>query len=223
MDGLSYADIYGWYAERLTEVENRLKNIEYAPIIGAQPNISVRVKTIDTLREKLIRQDSTPIYRIHDLMGARVTANMTLHQQDEIVQEIAAVFPKCRISDMRDHPHSGYRAVHIITGLPRGIFAEIQVRTLLQDAWANAFEALADKYGRSIRYGGKPDIADSNNVVGLFLDLSSQYHSIEAKSPDTVILYAEPLSECMRKLADYIRNPNPLLLDEAKRIMQNMH
>jgi hypothetical protein len=37
-----------------------------------------------------------------------------------------------------------------------GFIVEIQVRTTLQDLWAQAVERLADEVGREIRYGGVP-------------------------------------------------------------------
>ncbi|PJM77486.1 hypothetical protein [Bifidobacterium felsineum] len=128
--GLDYATVYAWYSHVLVSVVERLKTIDYHSIIGEQPEISFRVKTVDTLRDKLIRQDATPLFRIHDIIGARITADMTLEQQDKLAQSIAMLFPKHQVSDMRKYTHSGYRAVHVIAGLPRGIFAEIQVRTL---------------------------------------------------------------------------------------------
>jgi ppGpp synthetase/RelA/SpoT-type nucleotidyltranferase len=38
-----------------------------------------------------------------------------------------------------------------------GLPVEIQVRTDLQDRWAQVFERLGDVWGRSIRYGGDPE------------------------------------------------------------------
>ncbi|GGI66943.1 hypothetical protein GCM10010116_62080 [Microbispora rosea subsp. aerata] len=38
-----------------------------------------------------------------------------------------------------------------------GIPVEIQVRTELQDVWAQILERLADQWGRGIRYGDAPE------------------------------------------------------------------
>lgn len=57
--------------------------------------------------------------------------------------------------DRRAEPSSGYRAMHVIV-FPDGLPVEVQVRTELQDLWAQAFERLGDRWGRAIRYGGAP-------------------------------------------------------------------
>jgi ppGpp synthetase/RelA/SpoT-type nucleotidyltranferase len=177
--GLSYQVVYLWYSRVLLSVVEELNGLEYHRVLDENPVISFRVKTVDTLRDKLIRQDSTPLFRIHDIIGARVTANMTLQQQNELVRIIAANFPKCRISDLRYHPHTGYRAVHVICRLQRGIFVEIQVRTALQDGWANCFEAISDRYGREIRYGEFPVDEDASRVVNEMMELSRECGSLE--------------------------------------------
>ncbi len=42
---------------------------------------------------------------------------------------------------------------------------EIQVRTVLQHAWANTTEALADQWGRGIRYGEPPTGANEAQIA----------------------------------------------------------
>lgn len=53
----------------------------------------------------------------------------------------------------------GYRAVHVVPRV-RGCRVEIQVRTHLQDQWAQAMEALGDVWGRGVRYGEGPEQPD---------------------------------------------------------------
>jgi hypothetical protein len=71
---------------------------------------------------------------------------------------------------------------------------EVQVRTDLQDAWANFFERLADSWGRQIRYGEAPTDPDvvtpfadgqpttRSKVVQEALDLSNLIDDLE-RSP----------------------------------------
>jgi ppGpp synthetase/RelA/SpoT-type nucleotidyltranferase len=51
---------------------------------------------------------------------------------------------------------------------------EIQVRTLVQDLWAQAMERLADEAGREIRYGGAPQkrAADVENLLNISNEIS---------------------------------------------------
>jgi hypothetical protein len=50
------------------------------------------------------------------------------------------------------NPSFGYQAVHVIVTASQ-CAVEIQVRTPLQDLWAQVVEGIADRFGRGIRYG----------------------------------------------------------------------
>lgn len=120
--------------------------------------VSSRAKTIDTLRDKLRRDRSTPLASVQDIAGVRLEIEMTLSQQTDVARAIAALYgqdPARAIHDIRDTPHSGYRAVHVWLRLPSRV--EVQVRTRMQGAWANVYEAMADVAGRGIRYGDLPE------------------------------------------------------------------
>jgi ppGpp synthetase/RelA/SpoT-type nucleotidyltranferase len=51
----------------------------------------------------------------------------------------------------------GYRAVHVIVKVS-GFPVETQVRTALQNSWAQATESLADSFDPEIKYGRGPDL-----------------------------------------------------------------
>ncbi|NEG89798.1 hypothetical protein [Bifidobacterium aerophilum] len=215
--GLDYATVYAWYSQVLVNLVERLNAIDYTTLIGGQPDISFRVKTVDTLRDKLIRQDSTPLFRVHDIIGARITADMTLSQQNQVVDAVGALFPNHQVSDMREHPHSGYRAVHVIVRLPRGIFAEVQVRTMLQDAWANCYEAMGDRYGRLIRYGGYPESRNVKDLVVTMQQLSNAAMTLEEHPDDRwMAQVAELIVSLLRSSADYYRTLDPRQLDRFR-------
>lgn len=118
--------------------------------------LSSRVKTLPTLKEKLVRMPTYPLENILDVSGIRFDCDLTLSEQ----MDIAELFQSClmidgadevKIHDMRNNPHSGYRAVHLHIFCQAGR-AELQVRTALQAQWANMYEVAADVYGRDIRY-----------------------------------------------------------------------
>jgi ppGpp synthetase/RelA/SpoT-type nucleotidyltranferase len=71
-----------------------------------------------------------------------------------------------KVTDRRTAPSSGYRAVHVVV-FEAGLPVEVQVRTELQDAWAQAYERLADRWGRGIRYGEPPNEPESPSVGNL--------------------------------------------------------
>lgn len=167
-----YAQLMEYAAEALQDVQTRV--IE---AIGPAGKVTARVKTLDTMREKLIRLQHLRLANMDDLIGVRVVGDLTLPAQDAMAQRLLEAFPGARIKDRRAVPIAGYRAVHVIVDLG-SIHAEIQIRTELQAAWADVFEATADRWGRGIRYGEpvEPD-ADGNaepraDLVDLLLRLS---------------------------------------------------
>jgi ppGpp synthetase/RelA/SpoT-type nucleotidyltranferase len=91
-----------------------------------------RLKTTNTIIEKL-RRERTRLAEMQDIGGLRIVSQVDRSKQDEIVKRIFDVFSITRVR-----------------------LIEIQVRTQLQDLWAQAMERLADETGRAIRYGGAP-------------------------------------------------------------------
>lgn len=121
-----------------------------------------RVKTTGTLVDKLRRQ-RTRLSQVQDLAGVRFVVADRL-AQDEAVASVCAHFEAqdftCKTDDLRDDPSFGYRAVHVIVQLGQ-VRVEVQVRTELQDIWAQLVEYLGDTWGRAIRYGGEPENPDA--------------------------------------------------------------
>lgn len=133
------------HAAALAVAEERLRAIGLAT--------TVRVKTRGTLVDKVRR--GTRLSSMDDVAGARIVADVTWSEQDRIVDRISGAFPGGKLVDRRAKPTHGYRAVHYVA--PVGdCRVEIQVRTRLQDMWAQTMEAIADRWGRDIRYGSEP-------------------------------------------------------------------
>ncbi len=123
-----------------------------------------RVKTTTTLAEKLAREHGIQLSRINDIAGARIVVRGGRVAQDRAFEKIVELFeaPGLRpphVIDRRDDPRQGYRAVHVIV-YPQATPVEIQVRTELQDIWAQIFERFADQWGRAVRYGGDIEAAE---------------------------------------------------------------
>ena len=110
---------------------------------------------------------------MRDIGGLRIVTKADLTEQDTIVSRIVERFPVTKVIDRRKQPTYGYRAVHVIATVD-GRHIEIQVRTYLQDLWAQAMERLADEAGREIRYGGPPHrrSADVKSVLNLSDDIA---------------------------------------------------
>lgn len=175
VNGPAYEDVMVWYNDLAACVQQVIRDLDWLSLLEGRnpPNVTSRPKTIDTLREKLQRTPNAPLPGVQDVAGVRFECEMTLEEQDIVAAAIAAAFghPESEIHDIRARPHSGYRAVHVTLRLPPGR-VEVQVRTRLQGAWANAYEAVADAFGRSIRYGELPDRAEYRELVTKLQQLS---------------------------------------------------
>jgi ppGpp synthetase/RelA/SpoT-type nucleotidyltranferase len=168
-----------------TETLLRLQQVRASydePMLGAQTLLrelgfeaTSRLKTTNTIIEKL-RRERTRLAEMQDIGGLRIVSEVNLTKQDEIVKRIADVFPIARVIDRRSRPTHGYRAVHVIATLDERLI-EIQVRTQLQDLWAQAMERLADEAGREIRYGGAPQKRGED--VESLLNISHEIAEIE--------------------------------------------
>lgn len=120
-------------------------------------------KSTGSIIDKLHRQGIT-LRGIQDLAGARIIVGDGRLEQDRVVASIIAAFERCpkapQVIDRRKDPSFGYRAVHVII-YEEGVPVEVQVRTVLQDIWAQISEKLGDMWGRGIRYGGQPEDPDA--------------------------------------------------------------
>lgn len=121
----------------------RDRGLEVAQVVG-------RVKAVESILDKVKRKEyRDPLAQITDLAGVRVVC---LHPQD-LEPIVTAVRQTFRVleevdKDSESEPDRfGYRARHFIVGLTkeasgeryrllRKFVCEIQVRTVLQDAWA---------------------------------------------------------------------------------------
>ncbi|MEH1026373.1 hypothetical protein V6W11_01320 [Micromonospora profundi] len=150
-----------YYQSVLDDVKAQLDGLGFGESIS-------RVKTQSTLIEKLQREQDMALARVQDFAGARIVIDGGRRQQDQIVAQICEHFSRStdaktpRVIDRRAKPSYGYRAVHVIVQ-PDDVPVEIQVRTPLQNSWAQTVEGLADRWGRGIRYGQAPD--EPNRVV----------------------------------------------------------
>jgi ppGpp synthetase/RelA/SpoT-type nucleotidyltranferase len=148
-DREAFAVVANSYQAVLDTVTSQLE------ILGFQA--TPRVKTTGTLVDKLRRQH-TRLSQVQDLAGARITVQDRAAQDAAVVGILSryeSLGQTCKVDDLRDDPSHGYRAVHVIVSIDRAP-VEIQVRTELQDSWAQIVEDLGDRWGRAIRYGGEP-------------------------------------------------------------------
>lgn len=121
-----------------------------------------------------LRRQSTTLAQIQDIAGCRLVVS-DRNEQDSVVATLASEFSGARIIDRRVSPSHGYRAVHVVVS-EAGLPIEIQVRTLLQDQWAQCVERVAFTVDPAVKYGGGP-----NDIRDRLLQISSQIAEVEAQ------------------------------------------
>ncbi len=169
--GLHYNEVWSWSNDLVAATVQDIGDLELGSVLDQPGTVSItgRAKIRATVREKLQRRRSDRLPSIQDLAGVRVEADMTLTEQDRMVDAIRRRFGQGvdAVHDLRDGAHAGYRAVHLWVRLdsPRGAWFEVQVRTRLQGDWANMYEALGDVLGRAIRYGELPPGESERTLV----------------------------------------------------------
>ena len=161
---------YGEYADRLEEVRNFLQNevqgmldsISTDSETALAEHVKTRVKSADSLREKLRRFDfeetaECGLRNLSDLVGMRVIT----HFVGDIytVLDMILACDKWTIVAVKDYiadaKPNGYRSLHVILEVPFDcggiptISVEIQLRTIAMDCWASLEHQL--KYKKNIR------------------------------------------------------------------------
>ena len=172
-------------------------------------------KSTQSIIAKLVRL-RTRLSRMQDIAGCRVEV-ANIPEQDRVVGKIAAFYPGAQIDDLRLEPSNGYRAVHVIVKVA-GFPVEIQVRTPLQNSWAQATESLADSFDPEIKYGGGPDLVRS--ILEL---VSTSIATHENSETDLVELRATVeggiLLDKVRSLEMQLTKLKQQLLDVLQQIM----
>ena len=110
-------------------------------------------KTMGSIVAKLARE-KTRLSTMQDIAGCRVEVTNRI-EQDNVVRQIVELFPNSKIDDRRARPSHHYRAMHVIVEF-EGYPVEVQIRTILQNKWAQLVEALSDRFHPEIKYGGGP-------------------------------------------------------------------
>ncbi len=134
-----------------------------------------RLKTPTTIIDKVIRE-KTRLSSMQDVAGVRVVVDGTLNEQDRALDSIRARYGGV-VVDRREIPSYGYRAIHLIA-VVEGFRVEIQIRTPLQNLWAQIMERLGDVIGRGVRYGDLPDEPNQRAVVDAMFEMADAlaYH-----------------------------------------------
>lgn len=116
---------------------------------------STRLKKLESVIAKLRRHD-TQLATIEDIGGIRLVVP-TLDEV-EIAEAELAGYDIVRRRDYREESNKGYRALHLIIRMSARHRIELQIRTQIQNEWANTSEKLYQKLDQEVKYGGGPNV-----------------------------------------------------------------
>lgn len=172
-----------------------------------------RAKTDYSIIEKLRVRVSDSV-RCRTLRDAELSCR-TSFEQDKCVVSLVHAFPHAAVIDRREKPSHGYRAVHIIPKVD-GLFVEIQLRTVLQDMWAQTIEALSDRVDPAIKYGGGEaglirDLIELSNLCASIEEIERSLLVAILKKLDLVAKLLgerERIETALKRLASAERKPS---------------
>jgi putative GTP pyrophosphokinase len=168
----AYDPLRDKYAECAATVRSVLEQALKAEGIKTLP-VQSRGKDVNSLGEKASRREKTspnrprypdPLQDITDLAGARVIVFLLseVEQVNRLIEREFRVIEKENIEGLFESERVGYQSVHFLVAfsdkrhnLPEyqrfaGYVTEIQVRTVLQHAWAEIEHGIQYKSGSSI-------------------------------------------------------------------------
>lgn len=120
----------------------------------AEISVDTRLKQPKSVIAKL-RRHQTKLSTIEDIGGCRIFAETMLDARS-IVDALSGSLDIVRQRDYWEGPRDGYRASHLIAQLSERHRVEIQVRTEIQNEWANLSEYLSHRVDPEVKYGGGP-------------------------------------------------------------------
>ena len=115
---------------------------------------------------KLLREPGMKLARMEDIGGVRAV----LPSQGAAYRVASRLRKNWTITRFRDYvaepKPDGYRALHLINR-NRGRLIEVQLRTPLQDSWANVVEAFARTIAPGLKFGeGPPELREYFAALG---------------------------------------------------------
>ncbi|MCR5724772.1 MAG: tetratricopeptide repeat protein [Treponema sp.] len=154
-------------AKIMSQIEADLKNTIK---LASMPTYKSRIKTFASYYRKILRlkteeaEVSTKLVTLTDMMGIRVICAF-LEDLPEVVRQVKANYAVKEVEYKgaeQTFREFGYESIHVLIGIPEkcmeearhlypdievpeGIVCEIQIRTILQDAWAEVEHELIYK------------------------------------------------------------------------------
>jgi putative GTP pyrophosphokinase len=163
-----------WRGEHAKPLSRVAANLRYYAAEHEAPAVAQRLKKFPTIIDKLLRQPTMKLSRMADIGGVRAV----LPNQAAAYAVAGRLRKNWTITKFRDYvaepKADGYRALHLINR-NHGRLVEVQLRTRLQDAWANSVEVDARRIAPGLKFGAGPQkLRDFYVVSGEFMAIADQ-------------------------------------------------
>lgn len=134
-------------------------------LVGIRIDVTQRLKRRGTMLYKLERQPTMELTQMADIGGVRARLPSLRHVHS-VSRRLKKSWTVVKTRDYIAQPKdSGYRALHHIVRRD-GRLIEVQLRTVLQDAWANQVEDDGRKLGVGFKFGvGDLDVHEYYRVM----------------------------------------------------------
>jgi len=159
LEGIREAiDVIDWWrGEHAKPLSRVAANLRYYVSKEGDPIVAQRLKRGPTIAGKLVRERSMKLSRMADIGGVRAV----LPDQAAAYRVASRLRRNWTITRTRDYvaepKADGYRALHLISR-NRGRLIEIQLRTPLQDSWANTVEGFSRTGFPDLKFGEGPPV-----------------------------------------------------------------
>jgi len=172
---LKAVEVIDWWRDEHAKSLSRVSaSLSHYVAKEGRPVVAQRLKKFPTIADKLLREPKMKLSRMADIGGVRAV----LPSQEaaySIARRLRRNWTITRVRDYVAEPKKdGYRALHLINR-HRGRLIEVQLRTKLQDAWANSVEADTRRVAPGLKFGAGPaELRDFYVALGDFLAIADQ-------------------------------------------------
>ena len=132
--------------------------------MNGRVEVTQRLKRRQTIINKLSREPTMEVTQFHDIGGVRALLPSLDHIQ-VVRRRLQKTWTIVKTRDYIAKPKtSGYRALHLVVRRS-GFAIEVQLRTSLQDAWANQVEDDGRQIGLGLKFGAGTTVINDYYVT----------------------------------------------------------
>ena len=145
--------------------------------VNGRIEVTQRLKRRQTIINKLSREPTMEVTQFHDIGGVRALLPSLDHIQI-VRRRLQKTWTIVKTRDYIAKPKtSGYRALHLVVRRS-GYAIEVQLRTSLQDAWANQVEDDGRQIGLGLKFG-----AGTTVINDYYVTMSDVFASLDKSEP----------------------------------------